>query len=88
MIEEIIRSMSTKTYDLPTPTEKQLKLMRTCDTCENRKSFNLVTEDKTIKANWCDEIYSYVKLNTIYLMCPFNKPHLKKKSFIERIMGW
>ena len=81
-IHNEIMKVSTRHHNLPTPNEYQLSFMKTCDKCKYRKRFKMQdAKGKVTEHDWCDEIYSYVKPNTIYLQCSrYNKPYLYKRE--------
>lgn len=66
--------------------------MITCDNCEHRRNFNIVSSKKTTNANMCMEDFVYVNLGTVYVDCPMNidehKAQIKKQKKAERRMKW
>lgn len=87
-IESIINEFAYTKHDFSgylTPTEEEIKKMITCGSCKFNKPFVLSSDNGKIETRYCHKNFHYVKNDAIQLTCWFNKQHLLKNTFWNRI---
>jgi hypothetical protein len=69
------------------PTNIEIKKMIVCGQCKYNKPCQLhfSNYNLTLHKRFCHKNFHYVENNTIELTCYFNKQHLLKNTFLNRV---
>jgi len=60
--------------------------LRTCNNCPNRSVFNMEADGKHYSFPWCKEVMGYIKFNTYFRNCSYNKAAINEyNNIVENV---